>query len=396
MSHERTAPYQKVATFPCLTDLTSTQIQELVTSLGEPVYRARQLQSGIYQGLARSFAEMTDLPKAFRQRLADKFRLHCLSPLLEVTGRDNTVKTLFALLDGQTIESTLMRYPAGKGKARYTVCLSTQVGCPIGCPFCATGQQGFTRNLTPGEIIDQVLYFAHHLRDQNPDAEHTITNLVFMGMGEPLANYESLWQAIEMLNSPEGFGLGARNMVISTAGLVPQIKRLSREKLQVGLAVSLHASDDALRSKLVPVNQRYPLRELISACREYYEATGRRVSFEYILFEGINDSLHQARSLAQLLRGLNCHVNLIPANRTANQDFRPPIKSTVLAFQRELKRRHINCTLRQRKGIDIDAGCGQLRSRFLTSSVPRKPAQNHFPPNKKRESALTSLAKGRA
>ncbi len=355
----------------CITDLTSAEIGELVASLGESSYRARQLQCWIYQGLVFSFDEMTDFPKPFRQRLALKIRLHSLTPAHELMGHDGTIKTLFTLADGKTIESTLMSYIT-KGRTRYTACLSTQVGCPIGCPFCATGQQGLERNLTPGEIIDQVLYFARLLRDQGGEGKNKreqpashITNLVFMGMGEPLANYDALWQAIEMLNSPQGFGVGARNMTISTAGLVPQIRLLSQEKLQVGLAVSLHAGENSLRDKLVPINRKYSLEELIPACREYLKETGRRLSFEYILFAGINDSLLHARSLAGLLTKMNCHVNLIPANSTANKNFMSPAQDTILAFQRELKRLHIACTLRQRRGLDIDAGCGQLRSRFM-------------------------------
>jgi 23S rRNA (adenine2503-C2)-methyltransferase len=250
---------------------------------------------------------------------------------------------------------------------RYTVCVSTQVGCPIGCPFCATGQHGFERNLTPGEIIDQVLYFARWLQDRSNGREgERIDNIVFMGMGEPFANYNALWQAIEMLNSPEGFGLSARSMTVSTAGLIPGIKRLSGEKLQVGLAVSLHASEDKLRDKLVPVNKKYALNELIPACREYFAKTGRRVSFEYALFNGVNDSLTQAQTLADLIQGMNCHVNLISANNTASQTLQPSPRNQILAFQQELKNRGINCTLRQSRGQDIDAGCGQLRSRFLT------------------------------
>jgi 23S rRNA (adenine2503-C2)-methyltransferase len=250
---------------------------------------------------------------------------------------------------------------------RYTVCVSTQVGCPIGCPFCATGQQGFERNLTSGEIIDQVLYFARWLQDRSNGREgERIDNIVFMGMGEPLANYNALRQAIEMLNSPDGFGLSARSMTISTSGLVPGIKRLAGEKLQVGLAISLHAPDDKLRNQLVPINKKYPLAELMPACREYFAKTGRRVSFEYALFDGVNDSLSQAQALADLLQGMNCHVNIISANNTANQTLRPSPRRNVLAFQQELKNRGITCTLRQSRGQDIDAGCGQLRSRFLT------------------------------
>ncbi len=243
-------------------------------------------------------------------------------------------------------------------------------------PSAPLASKATTRNLSTSEIIDQVLYYARWLQEYNGEVGNSssqrtghITNLVFMGMGEPLANYDALWQAIERLNSPQCFGLGARNMVISTAGLVPQIKRLSQEKLQVGLAISLHASDNELRNRLVPINKRYPLEELIPACQEYFKRTGRRLSFEYVLFDSINDSIEHARSLARLLAGLKCHVNLISANCTADRNFRPSAKGTILAFQKELKRWHITCTLRQGRGLDIDAGCGQLRSRF---AIPGK------------------------
>jgi 23S rRNA (adenine2503-C2)-methyltransferase len=386
-----------------LTDLNIEEVQKLVTSLGLPSYRAKQLLIWIYQRLAVSLNEMIDLPQSLRRKLAEQVTLHTLTPAHEVKAKDGTVKVLFSLHDGNTVETALMSYPVGHdrqgrlshqsnsglvaqasvpvgkkteqasapvGKTksyRYTICLSTQVGCPIGCPFCATGQQGFERNLTPGEIIDQVLYFARYLRDKSNGREgERISNIVFMGMGEPLANYDALWQAIEILNSPDGFGLGARSMTISTAGLIPGIKRLSAEKLQVGLAISLHAADNKLRDKLVPINKKYPLEELISACREYFVRTGRRVSFEYALFKGINDSLAQAQLLAAMIQGMNCHVNLISANSTANQTLPPSPHGQILAFQQALKNRGINCTLRQSRGQDINAGCGQLRSRFLT------------------------------
>jgi 23S rRNA (adenine2503-C2)-methyltransferase len=385
-----------------LTDLNIEAVNKLVASLGVPAYRAQQLLTWVYQKLAVSVDEMTDLPLSFRQKLAEQATLHTLTPVHEVKAKDGTVKVLFRLPDGKTVETALMKFvapvargsvpvnkqlvqaslPVGKKSEqisvpvrnsksyRYTVCLSTQVGCPIGCPFCATGQQGFERNLTPGEIIDQVLYFARYLQDRSKGrAGGQIDNIVFMGMGEPLANYNALWQAVEMLNSPDGFGLSARSMTISSAGMVPGIKRLSQEKLQVGLAVSLHAADNQLRDKLVPLNKKYPMNELISACQAYFTKTGRRVSFEYALFHGINDSLSQAQSLADLIRGMNCHVNLISANSTANQTLQPSPGSQVMDFQRELKNRGINCTLRQSRGQDIDAGCGQLRSRFLDTLI---------------------------
>jgi 23S rRNA (adenine2503-C2)-methyltransferase len=303
---------------------------------------------------------MTNLPKGLQKRLSDEIALRAVSPKYEAVSSDGTVKMLFSLHDGKTIESALMRYAAATGRLRNTVCVSTQVGCPIGCPFCATGQQGYERNLTPGEIIDQALFFARRLRDEDGSA---VDNIVFMGMGEPFLNFDALWQAVETLNSPDGFGLGARQMTISTSGIVPGINQLAHEGLQVGLAVSLHSANDALRNKLVPINRKYPLEKLMAACRDYIEATGRRVSFEYALFEGLNDSAEDARALAKLIKGMNCHVNLIAGNPTSDSGFRASGKDAVLAFQAELQLRHIPCTLRVRRGIDIDAGCGQLRSR---------------------------------
>jgi len=366
-----------------ISNMTQSQLTDIVLSLGEPEYRVKQIRNQIYRGLAFSFEEMTDLPLSFRQELERRTRLHSLKVLKQTIGRDGTVKALFALNDGNSIESALMSYDPAGAKQRRTVCISTQAGCAIGCPFCATGQQVFKRNLTRGEIIDQALYFARYLKDNTEnDTEKTgesasrLSNIVFMGMGEPLANYDTLLRAIRNLNSPEGFNLGARNMTISTSGLVPQIKRLSGEKLQVGLAVSLHAADNTLRNKLVPINRKYPLEELIPACREYYSATGRRVSFEYVLFKGINDSIAQAHTLARLLHGFNCHVNLIPANKTGKKTFQPPLPQVVVTFEMVLKQAHINATLRQPRGQDIDAGCGQLRSRYLDESRNRKATFN--------------------
>jgi 23S rRNA (adenine2503-C2)-methyltransferase len=345
----------------CISGMSYSRLEEQVAGMGEPVYRARQLRGWVYRGLAFSFEEMTDLPAAFRRRLAEETRLHSLSPAHVTTGRDGTVKALFTLADGRTVEAALMLYGVKGGRRRASVCVSTQVGCAVGCPFCATGQQGFARDLAPEEMVDQVLYFARYLRDNGADRPG---NIVFMGMGEPLANCDSLMKAVRILNSPDGFGLGARNMTVSTAGMVPQIARLAREKLQVGLAVSLHASDNKLRDRLVPLNRKYPLEKLIPACREYYRATGRRVSFEYVIIKDLNDLPDQAESLAGLLQGLNCHVNLIPANDSPDRAFRPPSRRVVLAFAGRLRQLHINVTLRQPKGRDIDAGCGQLRSRL--------------------------------
>ncbi|MDD5190608.1 MAG: 23S rRNA (adenine(2503)-C(2))-methyltransferase RlmN [Dehalococcoidales bacterium] len=350
-----------------ITDLKPGELIQIVTSLQEPVYRARQVSAWVYQKYARTFAEMTDLPASFREKLAAKISLHCLEPVNEIKALDGTVKVLLKTPEGSTIESALMLYAPGAGRPRTTVCLSSQVGCVIGCLFCATGQQGFIRNLTAGEIVDQVLYWQRYVKDNPNDrgegADH-ITNVVFMGMGEPFMNYAAVWQAIESINSPEEVGIGARNITISTAGLVPEILKLSQEKLQVGLAISLHAPDNALRDKLVPVNRKYPLERLMQACREYLLKSGRRLSFEYIMLKGINDSVAQAGMLARLLAGMNCHVNLIPANTTDKGKYQPSPMLVVRAFQAELERGGINCTVRQSRGQDIKAGCGQLKSRF--------------------------------
>jgi 23S rRNA (adenine2503-C2)-methyltransferase len=368
-----------------LLDLTHAQLRELLTSWGEPSFRADQVWGWLYHSLISDFNQMRNLPKELRTRLGEAAHLQTLTPLpvlSKVEGAESvsadglTRKVLFALQDGETIESVFMLY-----ERRRTVCVSTQVGCPIGCPFCATGQSGFTRNLTTGEIVEQVLYFARKvrfsphsplaplsprmggegMRERGPDS--LITNIVFMGMGEPLLNYEATWQAIETLNDARGLGLGARRITLSTVGVVPGIQQLRREKLQVGLAVSLHAPTDRLRDKLVPLNRRYPLRQLMAACRDYVQKTGRRITFEYALMEGINDSLEQAQRLGRLLGGLTCHVNLIPLNPTIGSPYQPSSRKMALAFQRELERQKIPTTMRVGRGIDIQAGCGQLRGK---------------------------------
>lgn len=338
-----------------LLDLTYSELEDLVLSLGQPRYRAAQIAQWLYIHLASGFQEMHNLPLALRDRLAEVSEIGRLTPLEEVTSQDGlTRKVLFSLPDGHTIESVLMHY-----EKRRTVCLSTQVGCPIGCPFCATGQSGFQRNLSPGEIVEQVLYFARELKVRG----QRLTNLVFMGMGEPFLNWEATWKAIQAFTDPRRFGLGARHITISTAGFVPGIEALAKEKSQVGLAISLHAANDALRERLVPLNLRYPLQVLMKACRDYVKHTGRRITFEYALMEDINDSPSHARELTGLLSGLLCHVNLIPLNPTVGSDWRSSPKGVVLAFQRELVKDDVPVTVRIDRGLDIQAGCGQLRSR---------------------------------
>jgi len=330
-------------------------LQDLLASWGEPSFRAEQVWHWIYRSLASDFASMSNLPLALRTKLAERFYLAALSLVADTVSTDGeTSKLLFRLSDAHTIETVLMRY-----ERRHTVCISTQVGCAIKCPFCATGQSGFARNLASGEIVAQVLYAARAFRDEGA----VLSNVVIMGMGEPLLNYEATLAAIRCLMDKQGLNLGGRRFTVSTVGIVPGIQRLSAEGLQVGLAVSLHAPDDTLRDKLVPVNRRYPLHQLIVTCREYVRRTGRRVTFEYALMEEVNDFPEQAHQLADLLKGLRCHVNLIPLNAAPSSPYRASPPARVRAFQQILQGRRLPATLRLRRGVDIQAGCGQLRSR---------------------------------
>jgi 23S rRNA (adenine2503-C2)-methyltransferase len=343
-----------------LLDMTKEELQALLIEWGEPRYRVDQIWHWLYRRFASVPEEMSDLPNPLRARLAAEAGFDPLIPLAALDSSDGqTRKTLFALYDGPQVEAVLMRY-----EKRRTLCISTQAGCAMGCPFCATGQGGFERNLSAGEILAQVLFYARVLAEE----EERVTNVVFMGMGEPLANYAATWAAIRRLNDRTGFGLGARAMTLSTVGLVPAIRRMSQEPEQVGLAVSLHAATDDLRDELVPVNRRYPLAQLMAACRGYVTATRRRISFEYALMDGVNDSDEQAHQLADLVKGLLAHVNLIPLNPTSDSPFRGSPKARVRAFQAVLEGRSVPTTVRMRRGIDIQAGCGQLRARPTKSS----------------------------
>jgi len=337
-----------------LLDLTKEELCSLLAEWHQPRYRTDQIWGGLYQRLVSTTENMTDLPGSLRARLARETTLDPLTPVTTLDSDDGqTSKNLFRLPDGAQIESVVMHY-----ERRCTVCVSTQVGCALGCPFCATGQGGFTRNLSAGEIVAQVLFYARWLVTR----DRQVTNVVFMGMGEPLANYDATWAAIRCLNDPDGFRLGARSMTVSTVGLVPGIRRMVREPEQVGLAVSLHAPADALRDYLVPVNRRYPLAQLMEAIRDYIDATHRRVTFEYALMDRVNDSDDQARQLAGLVGRLLAKVNLIPLNPTIACSNRPSPRPRVRAFQRILQESGISTTVRLRRGADIQAGCGQLRA----------------------------------
>jgi 23S rRNA (adenine2503-C2)-methyltransferase len=337
-----------------LLDLTSIELERLFSHWGEPAYRVDQVEMWLYKRHITDPAQMTSLPKALRERLADECIINPLRVITSIDSADgHTRKTLFALADGREVEAVLMRY-----NRRQTLCISTQAGCAMACPFCATGQMGFFRNLTGGEIVAQVLYFARQLDLLGK----RVSNIVFMGMGEPLANYAATWQAIRRLNSSQGFNLGARQMTVSTVGLVPAIRRMSKEPEQIGLAVSLHASTDDLRNIIVPVNRRYPLAMLVQAIRDYIVTTRRRVTFEYALMDKLNDGDSHAKQLSDLVRGLLCHINLIPLNPTPDSPWSGSSDDRVYAFRDILRAAGISTTVRARRGIDIAAGCGQLHN----------------------------------
>ncbi len=338
-----------------LYDLDLPALQSLLQDWREPTYRARQLWEWLYIHLATGFDQMTNLPQSLRERLAAETTIGVPQVVDTLQSADGeTRKDLLRLEDNETVEAVLMQY-----ERRRTACISTQAGCPIGCAFCATGQMGFRRDLTSGEIVAQVLHFARILRAEG----ERLTNVVLMGMGEPLLNYDSSLAAIRRLIHPQGFNLGQRHITLSTVGLVPGIKRLAEEGLQITLAISLHAATDNLRDQLVPINHHYGLDALFEACHRYVEHTGRRVSFEWALIEGVNDTSEQAQALAARLTGLLAHVNLIPLNPTSGYAGHPSSRDRITAFAAVLERYRIPHTLRVRRGVDIQAGCGQLRQR---------------------------------
>ncbi len=345
-----------------LHDLKFEELQVRLNEWNEPAFRAKQIWEWLYVQLAASYDAMTNLPKPLRDRLSAAYPLGRLTPRFDLLSSDGwTRKVLFTLPDRAQIETVLMDYDM-----RNTVCVSTQAGCAMGCTFCATGQGGFQRNLKAGEIVEQVLFFERELRKasyhaERPATNHQVTNLVLMGMGEPFANYPALLAALNRLSDPMGYNFGARRITVSTVGLVPMIERFTQERSQVNLAVSLHAATNELRASMLPINQRYPLEVLIAACRAYTQFTHRRISFEWAMIEGVNDTPEQARALVQLIRGMLCHVNLIPLNPTHGYDGAASTRERIAAFRAILDEGRIPNSLRVRRGIDIHAGCGQLK-----------------------------------
>ncbi|HSL60032.1 MAG TPA: 23S rRNA (adenine(2503)-C(2))-methyltransferase RlmN [Acidimicrobiales bacterium] len=326
---------------------------------GEPAYRVRQVWDGLYRRAADP-DDLTDLPKALRATLAEALPLSLEAVTESVSDGGDTSKWLWRLHDDARIETVLMRYPD-----RATVCISTQAGCAMACSFCATGQAGFERQLTTGEIVEQVI------RAIRAAAPRRVSNVVFMGMGEPLANYDRTWEAVERLHGD--LGLSARHLTISTVGVVPGIRRLATEALPVNLAVSLHLADDDRRDELVPINRRYPLAVLAEACEEYLAAKGRRLSFEWAMIDGVNDSDLDARQLAAYARPLRAHVNLIPLNPTPGYPVRGSSPERVAEFRDRLRGLGVNATVRQNRGTDIDAACGQLRAAHEARPVQIRP-----------------------
>ena len=358
-----------------LRSLTDEELCDILTGWGHKKYRSKQLLDWIYKKRVRSFDQMTDLSQELRAQLLKAFKMQSLECSQEQISKDGTVKFLWRLNDGELIESVLI--PAslgqdGKRSNRHTLCVSTQVGCAYGCKFCASGIMGYRRNLEVFEIVDQVLsverWKLNKLQESNEYTNHELSNgqtlvnnLVIMGMGEPLANYLNLTKALKILNAPWGLNIGARKITVSTSGLVPEIRKLAEEPQQYHLAISLHGATDDVRSKIMPVNRKYPLAQLIDACEAYQKAKGRMIWVEYILIDQVNTGLEQVDALVSLAKRLQCKVNLIPYNPVEGLEWKRPSDKTVAEFRDSLHHNGVRVTVRMEKGKDIDAACGQLR-----------------------------------
>ena len=333
----------------CLSDLPLPRLTEYMKELGQPAFRAKQIFSWIHRKLVTDFSAMTDQPKALLQTFAENCTLAAPAIRRRQQSKDGTVKYLLELADGNCIETVLMRYHYGN-----TVCVSTQVGCAIGCRFCASTQAGRVRDLTPGEIAAEI-YTAQK------DTGERVSHVVLMGIGEPLHNFDNVMDFLTLITCPEGLNIGMRNISLSTCGLVSKIDALAERKLQLTLSVSLHAPDNTVRSSMMPINDAYPLEKLIPACRRYQKTTGRRISFEYSMVRGVNDSPEMARKLAELIRGMGAHVNLIPINPVDGSPYSATDARNVQRFRQMLEDLGVNATVRRRLGADISAACGQLR-----------------------------------
>lgn len=337
------------------------ELKEICRQASVKTFRANQLFQWVQQKAVRDWEDMKNIGKDDRRVLQDHLSLYPLTKVREQQGQDGTRKYLFRLEDGETIESVLLAYERRKSRDRNTICVSTQVGCPVGCAFCATGLEGFRRNLSTAEIVGQVLDITHFVRWEDPGFQ--VTNLVFMGMGEPLFNYKSLLQGINLFNQEQGLNIGMRRMTVSTCGVVPRIVDLAKDNPQVGLAVSLHAARDEVRDHLVPINRRYTLDQLMLACRAYTQISRRRITFEFAL-TAENTRREDAEDLVRLLKGQHCHVNLIPVNAVAGKGLKSPHPELRREFAEVLAKAGIPVSVREERGADIDAACGQLRRQW--------------------------------
>ena len=336
---------------------TLAELTEYFASLGEPKFRAKQVYTWLHKGV-RSYDEMTNLPKHLRDTLAEQYPI-CPPEVVrrQESARDGTIKYLWQLSDGNCVETVLMRYHYGN-----TVCISTEVGCRMGCAFCASTIGGLVRRLEPFEMLDEVLF-------TQVDSGLPVSHIVLMGIGEPLDNFDNVMRFLDLVNSPEGMNISLRHVSLSTCGLVPKIDELAKRRLQLTLSVSLHAPNDAIRDTIMPVNKAYPSEELIAACRRYYQATSRRISFEYAMIHGVNDSVENAKELLRRLKGLPAHFNLIPLNHVEESPLKPSTRAAVAAFQKTLEDGGVTATVRRTLGGDIDASCGQLRRKYQKDSV---------------------------
>jgi 23S rRNA (adenine2503-C2)-methyltransferase len=366
-----------VGPLPAISEVPSESLAAWLTARGEPAYRADQVLAGVHRPEVTGFGDMSDVPAPLRSDLAAAYRFSTIggSHVLEADG-GLTAKAVHQLSDGQRVESVLMRYPGHRDSApRTTICISSQAGCAVGCPFCATGQAGFARQLSPGEIVDQVLHWHRDPwlalgGDWRPGSGSGHYNIVFMGMGEPLNNTDRVFEAVRLLNDPARLGIGARHITVSTSGVVPGIDRMIDELPQVNLAISLHAADDAVRDELVPLNRKWPIDQLIAAGRRFSERTGRRVSLEYVMIDGMNDSLVLAERLAALARGWRSHVNLIPLNPTPGSRWSGTPHARVDAFAGVLRAAGVPVTIRDTRGREIEAACGQLHAQLAGRDLP--------------------------
>ncbi|MBM2833961.1 MAG: hypothetical protein HW406_1122 [Candidatus Brocadiaceae bacterium] len=334
-----------------ITDMSLSELEALCVSIGETAYRAKQILSWIYEKGATAFDKMSNLSKNFRKQLEEKYQVFQTKVDSIIQTPDSTEKFLIHLSDENVIECVLLR----EGR-KITACVSTQVGCAMACQFCASGLLGLERNLTVGEIVEQTLHIKNHLRHD----EH-LTNIVFMGIGEPLKNYDNVVKAVRIMNAEWGLGIGARHITISTVGIIDGMRRLAQEGIQVNLAISLHAPNDITRSKIIPSNKKIGINNIVAAAREYFKTTRRDISFEYILIDGVNASKQDAESLARLLKGVQCNVNLLPVNPVEEFHLKPPSQETIEMFCKTLEKHGIVVTLRKKKGDNINAACGQLR-----------------------------------